>query len=89
MQMLDQCLVSVMNWMWVNKMKLHHGKTEALLISGTQVQKKEKSGCLFRLPFSLKEQVHSLGLLFNSSLSVEAQMFSEANSILLQLHLVY
>lgn len=41
MQMLDQCLVSVMNWMWVNKMKLHHGKTEALLISGTQVQKKK------------------------------------------------
>ena len=34
-QVLDQCLDSVIGWMRVNKLKLNPGKTESLWVSGS------------------------------------------------------
>ena len=61
-QVLDQCVDSVMVWMRANKLKLNPGKMEALWVSGFQVQEIGSLLVLDRVASPLKDQVCSLGV---------------------------
>ena len=69
-----------MAWMRANKPRLTPNKTEALWVGGSQVW---ELGCLPVLDgvaLPLKEQVRSLGVFLDPSLSPETQVASVAQS---------
>ena len=68
---------SLMGWMRANKLKLNPGKMEALWVSGSQVWEVGPLLVLDGVALLLKDQVHSLGVLLDPSLSLEAQVAME------------
>ena len=65
--------------MRANKLKLNPDKMEALWIGGSRVWELGKQPVLDGVTL-LKEQMHSLGVLLDPSLSLEAQVHSMAQS---------
>ncbi|XP_061451815.1 uncharacterized protein LOC133369973 [Rhineura floridana] len=76
-----------MDWMRANKLKLNPDKTEMLLVNGSPDQLDVRP-VLDEVTLPLKEQVRSLGVLLDPSLSLEAQVASVARSAFYQLRLV-
>ena len=74
--------------MRANKLKLNPDKTEMLLVGGSSDWMVGVQPVLDGAALPLKEQVHSLGFLLESSLSLEAQVASVAWSAFYQLWLV-
>ncbi|CAI5797513.1 Hypothetical predicted protein [Podarcis lilfordi] len=56
MEVLDQCLDSVMDWKKANKLKLNPDKIEALLVAGSLDQMAGRSPALEGVTLPLKEQ---------------------------------
>ena len=77
-----------MEWMRANKLKLNPDKTEMLLVSGSSERIVGVQPVLDGVALPLKEQVRSLGVLLEPSLSLEAQVALVAWSAFYQLRLV-
>ena len=63
---LDQCLVSVMDWMRVNKLKLNLGKLKVHLVSQKADQGIGIQPVLDGVTIPLRTQMHSLDMLLVS-----------------------
>uniref|UniRef100_A0A803SYC2 Reverse transcriptase domain-containing protein n=1 Tax=Anolis carolinensis TaxID=28377 RepID=A0A803SYC2_ANOCA len=88
-QILDQCLVAVMGWMRVNKLKLNPVKTEVLQVNCKSDRGIGWQPVLDGVALPLKAQVHcSLGVLLDSGLTLEAQVSAVAGRAFAQLKLV-
>uniref|UniRef100_A0A803SXN9 Reverse transcriptase domain-containing protein n=1 Tax=Anolis carolinensis TaxID=28377 RepID=A0A803SXN9_ANOCA len=87
-QILNRCLAAVSDWMRVNKLKLHPDKTEVLLVSRKAEQGIGLQPVLDGVALPLKAQVRSLGVLLDSSLSLEPQVSAVARGAFAQLKLV-
>uniref|UniRef100_A0A803TU59 Reverse transcriptase domain-containing protein n=1 Tax=Anolis carolinensis TaxID=28377 RepID=A0A803TU59_ANOCA len=85
---LDQCLATVMGWMRANKLKLNPDKTEVLQVSRSTDRGTGWLPVLEGVALPLKAQVHSLGVLLDSSLSLDAQVLAVARRAFAQLKLV-
>ncbi|XP_061473928.1 uncharacterized protein LOC133380529 [Rhineura floridana] len=85
---LNRCLAAIMDWMGANKLKLNPDKTETLLVSAFSAQMEDVHPVLDGVTLPLKEQVRSLGVLFDPSLSLEAQVASVARNAFYHLRLV-
>ena len=88
MDVLNRCLAVTMDWMRANKLKLNPDKTEMLLVGGSSDRMAGVQPVLDRVALHLKEQVRSLGVLLEPSLSLEAQVASVAQSAFYDLWLV-
>ena len=77
-----------MDWMRANKLKLNPDKTEMLLVGDSSDRMVGAQPVLDGIALPLKEQVCSLGVLLEPSLSLEAQVASVAQSAFYQLRLV-
>ncbi|XP_061460454.1 uncharacterized protein LOC133373973 [Rhineura floridana] len=86
-KVLNRCLAAIMDWMRANKLKLNPDKTEMLLVNGSPDQLDVRP-VLDEVTLPLKEQVRSLGVLLDPSLSLEAQVASVARSAFYQFRLV-
>ncbi|XP_061474960.1 small ribosomal subunit protein uS7 isoform X1 [Rhineura floridana] len=75
---LNRCLTAIMDWMGANRLKLNPDKTETLLVSAFSAQMVDVHPVLDGVTLPLKEQVRSLGVLFDPSLSLEAQVARNA-----------
>ncbi|XP_062990384.1 lactosylceramide 4-alpha-galactosyltransferase isoform X3 [Elgaria multicarinata webbii] len=73
---LNWCLAATMDWMRANKLKLNPDKTETLLVGGSSDWMAGVQPVLDWVALPLKEQVRSLGVLLEPSLSLEAQVES-------------
>ena len=82
---LDQCLMSVMDWMRMNKMRLNPDKTGVLPVKRKANRRIGMQSVLDRVTLPLKTQVHSLGIFLHSVLSLDAQVFMRARSAFAQL----
>ena len=82
---LNQCLGATMDWMRANKLRLNPDKTDVLLVGGSSDRMVGVQPVLDGVALPLKEQVRSLGVLLEPSLSLEAQV---ARSAFYQLRLV-
>uniref|UniRef100_A0A803TS28 Reverse transcriptase domain-containing protein n=1 Tax=Anolis carolinensis TaxID=28377 RepID=A0A803TS28_ANOCA len=87
-QILNRCLAAVSDWMRVNKLKLNPDKTEVLLVSRKAEQGIGLQPELDGVALPLKAQVRSLGVLLDSSLSLEPQVSAVARGAFAQLKLV-
>uniref|UniRef100_A0A803SN06 Reverse transcriptase domain-containing protein n=1 Tax=Anolis carolinensis TaxID=28377 RepID=A0A803SN06_ANOCA len=87
-QVLNQCLAAVSDWMRANKLKLNPDKTEVLLVSRKAEQGIGLQPVLDGVALPLKTQVRSLGVLLDSSLSLEPQVSAVARGAFAQLRLV-
>uniref|UniRef100_A0A803TNR7 Reverse transcriptase domain-containing protein n=1 Tax=Anolis carolinensis TaxID=28377 RepID=A0A803TNR7_ANOCA len=87
-QVLNQCLAAVSDWMRANKLKLNPDKTEVLLVS-RKAEQGIGRGLLEGVALPLKTQVRSLGVLLDSSLSLEPQVSVVARGAFAQLRLVH
>ena len=67
-----------MGWTRANKLKLNPGNTKTLRMSGSQVWEIGSLPVLDGVALPLKVQVHSLGVLLDPSLSLEAQVAQSA-----------
>ncbi|XP_061485295.1 uncharacterized protein LOC133385720 isoform X1 [Rhineura floridana] len=85
---LNRCLAAIMDWMGANRLKLNPDKTETLLVSAFYAQMVDVYPVLDGVTLPLKEQVRSLGVLFDPSLSLEAQVASVARNAFYHLRLV-
>ncbi|XP_061443806.1 uncharacterized protein LOC133365612 isoform X9 [Rhineura floridana] len=85
---LNRCLAATMDWMRTNKLRLNPDKTEMLLVGGSSDQMVDVQPVLDGVALPLKEQIHSLRVLLESSLSLETQVASVARSAFYQLRLV-
>uniref|UniRef100_A0A803TFX4 Reverse transcriptase domain-containing protein n=1 Tax=Anolis carolinensis TaxID=28377 RepID=A0A803TFX4_ANOCA len=87
-QVLNRCLAAVSDWMRANKLKLNPDKTEVLLVSRKAEQGIGLQPVVDGVALPLKTQVRSLGVLLDSSLSLEPQVSAVARGALAQLKLV-
>uniref|UniRef100_A0A803SSU4 Reverse transcriptase domain-containing protein n=2 Tax=Anolis carolinensis TaxID=28377 RepID=A0A803SSU4_ANOCA len=87
-QVLNRCLAAVSDWMRANKLKLNPDKTEVLLVSRRAEQGIGLQPVLDGVALPLKTQVRSLGVLLDSSLSLEPQVLAVARRAFAQLRLV-
>uniref|UniRef100_A0A803SRC4 Reverse transcriptase domain-containing protein n=1 Tax=Anolis carolinensis TaxID=28377 RepID=A0A803SRC4_ANOCA len=87
-QIPNQCLVAVMAWMRANKLKLNPDKTEVLEVSRKSDRGIGWQPVLNGVALPLKAQVRSLGVLLDSSLTLEAQVSAVAGRAFAQLKLV-
>lgn len=85
---LGQWVLSVMDWMGANRLKLNPGKTKMLLIGCMANQGIETPPVLDGMTLPLKTQVSSLGLLLDSSLSLDTRVSAKARSAFALLKLV-
>ena len=74
MDVLNQCLAVAMDWMRANELKLNPDKTEMLLVRGSSDRMVGVQPVLDGVALPLKEQVHSLGVLLEPSMSLGAQV---------------
>uniref|UniRef100_A0A803TWJ5 Reverse transcriptase domain-containing protein n=1 Tax=Anolis carolinensis TaxID=28377 RepID=A0A803TWJ5_ANOCA len=88
-QVLNRCLAAVSDWMRANKLKLNPDKTEVLLVSHKAEQGTGLQPVLDGVTLPLKTQVHSLGVLLDSSLSLEPQVSVMAREAFAELRLVH
>ncbi|KAF7239825.1 Ran-binding protein 17 [Varanus komodoensis] len=86
---LNWCLAEVMGWMRANKLKLNPDKTEVLLVGDSSSWVGDLGLALDGVALPLKDRVHSLGLLLDPELSLEAQVTAVARSAFLQLRLIH
>ncbi|KAF7248980.1 Phosphate acyltransferase [Varanus komodoensis] len=84
---LNQRQAATMDWMKANKLKLNPDKTEMLLVGASSDQMEGIQPVLDGAPLPLKKQFHSLGVLLEPSLALEAQMASKIQSAFYQLQL--
>ena len=77
-EVLNPCLAATMDWMRDNKLKLNPNKTEMLLVGGSSDWMVDVQPVLDGVALPLKEQVCSLGVLLEPSLSLEAQVAQSA-----------
>uniref|UniRef100_A0A803TAT9 Reverse transcriptase domain-containing protein n=1 Tax=Anolis carolinensis TaxID=28377 RepID=A0A803TAT9_ANOCA len=87
-QVLNQCLAAVLDWMRANKFKLNPDKTEVLLVSRKAEQGIGLQPVLDGVTLPLKAQVRSLGVILDSLLSLELQVSVVARGAFAQLKLV-
>uniref|UniRef100_A0A803TP95 Reverse transcriptase domain-containing protein n=1 Tax=Anolis carolinensis TaxID=28377 RepID=A0A803TP95_ANOCA len=87
-QVLNRCLAAVSDWMRANKLKLNPDKTEVLLVSRRAEQGIGLQPVLDGVALPLKTQVRSLGVLLDSSLSLEPQVSAVARGAFAELRLV-
>uniref|UniRef100_A0A803TC32 Reverse transcriptase domain-containing protein n=1 Tax=Anolis carolinensis TaxID=28377 RepID=A0A803TC32_ANOCA len=87
-QVLNRCLAAVSDWMRANKLKLNPDKTEVLLVSRKAEQGIGLQPVLDGVTLPLKAQVRSLGVILDSSLSLEPQVSAVARGVFAQLKLV-
>uniref|UniRef100_R4GDA2 Reverse transcriptase domain-containing protein n=1 Tax=Anolis carolinensis TaxID=28377 RepID=R4GDA2_ANOCA len=87
-QILNQCLAAVMGWMRANKLKLNPDKTEVLQVSRMPDRGIGWQPVLDGVALPLKAQVRSLGVLLDSSLTLDAQVSAVAGRAFAQLKLV-
>uniref|UniRef100_R4GAY7 Reverse transcriptase domain-containing protein n=1 Tax=Anolis carolinensis TaxID=28377 RepID=R4GAY7_ANOCA len=87
-QVLNRCLAAVSDWMRANKLKLNPDKTEVLLVSRKAEQGIGLQPVLDGVTLPLKAQVRSLGVILDSSLSLEPQVSAVARGAFAQLKLV-
>uniref|UniRef100_A0A803TVM8 Reverse transcriptase domain-containing protein n=1 Tax=Anolis carolinensis TaxID=28377 RepID=A0A803TVM8_ANOCA len=87
-QILNRCLAAVSEWMRVNKLKLNPDKTEVHLVSRKAEQGIGLQPVLDGVALPLKAQVRSLGVLLDSSLSLEPQLLAVARGAFSKLKLV-
>lgn len=73
MQALYKCLHAVVDWMRASKLNFNPGKVEFLLVGGSHLWKTGQLPVLEVVALPLEEQVRSLGVLLDISLSLEAQ----------------
>ncbi|KAF7249443.1 hypothetical protein EYD10_05220 [Varanus komodoensis] len=78
---LNWCLAKVMGWMRANKLKLNPDKTEVLLVGGSSSWVGGLDLALDGVALPLKDRVHSLGVLLDPELSLEAQVTAESTLI--------
>ncbi|KAF7251619.1 HHIP-like protein 1 [Varanus komodoensis] len=74
---------------WANKLKLNPDKTEVLLVGGSGFGEGELNLVLNGVALPLRDKVHSLGVLLDPELSLEAQVTAVARSAFLQLRLIH
>ncbi|KAF7247022.1 putative RNA-directed DNA polymerase from transposon BS [Varanus komodoensis] len=86
---LNRCLAEVMGWMRAIKLKLNPDKTEVLLVGGSSSWVGDLDLVLNGVALPLKDRVHSLGVLLDPELSLEAQVTAVARSAFLQLRLIH
>ncbi|KAF7252094.1 RutC family protein in vnfA 5'region [Varanus komodoensis] len=89
MAVLNWCLAKVMGWMSANKLKLNSDKMEVLLVGGSGFREGELNLVLNGVALPLRDEVHSLGVLLDPELSLEAQMTAVARSAFFQLRLIH
>ncbi|XP_061477973.1 uncharacterized protein LOC133382302 [Rhineura floridana] len=77
-----------MDWMRTNKLRLNPDKTEMLLVDGFSNQVVDTYPVLDGVTLPQKEQVRSLGVVLDSSLSLEAHVAAVARNAFYQLRLV-
>lgn len=85
---LNRCLEAVGSWMWENKLKLNSHKTEVFLVWKSMARVLDYCPALTGVALSLKEQVHSLGVLLDLQLLLESQVSTVASSTFAQLRLL-
>ncbi|XP_061487038.1 uncharacterized protein LOC133387065 isoform X3 [Rhineura floridana] len=85
---LNHCLAATMDWMRANKLRLNPDKTEMLLVDGFSDRMVDTYPILDGVTLPLKDRVRSLGVVLDSSLSLEAQVASVARNAFYQLRLV-
>ena len=86
---LNLCLDLIMDWMRVNKSKLNPDKTEVLLVGAFLNKLEGHFSVLNGAVLLLKDRVHSLGVLLDPSLTLEAHVDSVARGTFLQLWKLY
>ncbi|KAF7243163.1 Protein mono-ADP-ribosyltransferase TIPARP [Varanus komodoensis] len=86
---LNQCLAKVIGWMRANKLKLNPDKMEVLLVGGSGFGVGDLDLVLNGVALPLRDKVHSLGVLLDPELSLEAQVMVVARSAFLQLWLIH
>ncbi|KAF7253513.1 Vacuolar protein 8 [Varanus komodoensis] len=86
---LNRCLAEVMGWMRANKLKLNPDKTEVLMVGDSSFWVSDLVPALAGVAVPLKDRVHSLGVLLDPELSLEAQVMTVARSAFLQLRLIH
>ncbi|KAF7249116.1 N-acetyltransferase 9, partial [Varanus komodoensis] len=77
---LNRCLAEVMGWMRANKLKLNPDKTEVLLVGGSGFGEGDLNLVLNGVALPPRDKVHSLGVLLDPELSLEAQVTTAARS---------
>ncbi|KAF7240862.1 Receptor-type tyrosine-protein phosphatase T [Varanus komodoensis] len=85
---LNRCLAEVMGWMRANKLKLNPDKMEVLLVGGSGFGEGGFDLVLNGVSLPLRDKVHSLGVLLDPELSLEAQVTAVARGAFLQLRLI-
>ncbi|KAF7239784.1 Solute carrier family 2, facilitated glucose transporter member 11 [Varanus komodoensis] len=78
-----------MGWMRANKLKLNPDKTGVLLVGGSSSRVGDLDLVLNGVALPLKDRVHSLGVLLDLELSLEAQVTAVVRSAFLQLWLIH
>ncbi|KAF7247172.1 Protein HEATR9 [Varanus komodoensis] len=78
-----------MGWMRANKLKLNPDKTKVLLVGGLDLGMGDLGLVLNGVALPLRDRVHSLGVLLDPELSLEAQVMAVARSAFLQLRLIH
>ena len=78
-----------MAWMRVNKLKLNPDKMEVLLVGASLDRLEGHFPALNGVTLPLRDRVHSLGVLLDTSLTLEAQVDSVARGAFLQLWKLY
>ncbi|KAF7245648.1 Transcription factor SOX-6 [Varanus komodoensis] len=86
---LNRCLAEVMGWIRANKLKLNPDKTEVLLVGDSSFWVSDLGPALDGVALPLKDRVHSLGVLLDLELSLEAQVMAVARRAFLQLQLIH
>ncbi|KAF7248207.1 Polypeptide N-acetylgalactosaminyltransferase 5 [Varanus komodoensis] len=71
---LNRCLAKVMGWMRANKLRLNPDKTEVLLVGALSFGMGFLDLVLNGVALPLRDKVHSLGVLLDPELSLEAQV---------------
>uniref|UniRef100_A0A670ISF5 Reverse transcriptase domain-containing protein n=1 Tax=Podarcis muralis TaxID=64176 RepID=A0A670ISF5_PODMU len=87
-KVLCECLEAVGGWMAANRLRLNPDKTEVLFWGDRGWAGVGDSLVLNGVTVPLKDQVHSLGVILDSQLSMEAQVNSVSRVAVYQLHLV-
>ena len=86
---LNLCLDSIMDWMRVNKVRLNPDKSEVLLVGAPPNRLKGNFPALDGVTLPLKDRVHSLGVLLDPGLILEAQVDSVSRGAFLHLRRIY
>ncbi|KAF7234544.1 hypothetical protein EYD10_18427 [Varanus komodoensis] len=86
---LNWCLAEVMGWVRANKLKLNPDKMEVQLVGGSGLGMGDLGLVVNGVALPLRDRVHSLGMLLDSELSLEAQVTAVATSAFLQLRLIH